>query len=334
MRDEKETPPPSPQPVVYFESPVNAIINTSGVIAGISLQSSKDAPWPLLNDIPLSQGLDMGRYIAISDDFMNEQGCQVYLDRQSNDIQIRFRGELKAVVNERRHFNPKSGLQLGADYRGFDQLEDMDLWTVCIIAEAAIAMENRLQDWLNKQMLIRQVVQANDSTPTVNSSVNPLTPAIRKRENETIAINQNPLSLQEQFQQERKRQAKFESLDEAKIAHDVATALSGIIKQDAKNADMLAFQLQPIQRQKLFDEIAWDGANVVFPAPQAEATLPEERGGLARKALESACAVNQGIVGLIHDIAHNRTSNLVSKLCMICEASLLTVSDAYKERES
>ncbi|KAA6346440.1 MAG: hypothetical protein EZS28_052092, partial [Streblomastix strix] len=107
------------------------------------------------------------------------------------------------------------------------------------------------------------------------------------------AIIQNPLSLQEQFQQERKRQAKFESLEEAKIAQDVATTLSGIIKQDAKEADMLAFQLQPIQRQKLFDEIAWDGANVVFPVPSAEAALPQEKGSLACKALESACAVNQ-----------------------------------------
>ncbi|KAA6349166.1 MAG: hypothetical protein EZS28_051946, partial [Streblomastix strix] len=77
-----------------------------------------------------------------------------------------------------------------------------------------------------------------------------------------------------------------------------------------------------------------DGANVVFPVPSAEAALPEERGGLARKALESACAVNQGIAGLIHDIARNRTQNLVSKLCKIWETSLLTVGDAYKERES
>ncbi|KAA6362034.1 MAG: hypothetical protein EZS28_042439, partial [Streblomastix strix] len=224
---------------------------------------------------------------------MNEQGCQVYLDRQSNDIQIRFRGELKAVVNERGHFDPKTGLHLDADYWGFDPPEDMDLWTACIIAEAAIAKANRLQDGLNKQKSIRQAVQVNDNTPVTNRSVIPVIPAIRKRGDEITAIIQNPLSLQEQFQQERKRQAKFESLEEAKIAQDVATTLSGIIKQDAKEADMLAFQLQPIQRQKLFDEIAWDGANVVFPVPSAEATLPEERGGLARKALESACAVNQ-----------------------------------------
>ncbi|KAA6363072.1 MAG: hypothetical protein EZS28_041401, partial [Streblomastix strix] len=269
MCDEKETPPPSPPPVVYGQGPINTIIDTDGPTTGISSQSSKDAPWPLLNDIPLSQGLDMGRYIVISDDFMNEQGCQVYLDRQSNDIQIRFRGELKAVVNERGHFDPKSGLRLDADYWGFDPPEDMDLWTACIIAEAAIAKANRLQDGLNKQKSARQVIQTNDNTPTVNRA--------------------------EQFQQERKRQVKFESLEEAKIAQDVATTLSGIIKQDAKDADMLAFQLQPIQGQKLFDEIAWDGANVVFPVPSAEAALPEERGGLARKALESACAVNQGI---------------------------------------
>ncbi|KAA6361457.1 MAG: hypothetical protein EZS28_043016 [Streblomastix strix] len=314
MRDEKETVPLSPQPVVYGEGPINTIIDNNGSTTGISSQSSKDALWPLLNDIPLSQGLDM--------------------DRQSNDIQILFRGEIKAVVNERGHFDPKSGLSLDADYWGFDPPEDMDLWTACIIAEAAIAKANRLQYGLNKQKSARQVIQTNDNTHTVNRAVIPLIPAIRKRGVETMATIPNHLSLQEQFHQERKRQAKFESLEEAKIAQDVATTLSGIIKQDAKDADMLAFQLQPIQRQKLFDEIAWDGANVVFPVPSAEAALPEERGGLIRKALESACAVNQGIAGLIHDIARNRTQNLVSKLCKIWEASLQTVGDAYKERES
>ncbi|KAA6353330.1 MAG: hypothetical protein EZS28_051143, partial [Streblomastix strix] len=295
MRDEKDTPPSSSHPIVYGEGPINTIIDTDGPTTGISSQSSKDAPWPQLNDIPPSQGLDMGRYIVISDDFMNEQDCQVYLDRQSNDIKIRLRGELKAVVNERGHFDPKFGLRLDADYWGFDPPEDMDLWTACIIAEAAIAKANRQQDGLNKQKSARQVIQTNDNTPTVNRAVIPLIPAIRKRGDETMATIQNPLSLQKQFQQERKRQAKFESLEEAKIAQDVATTLSGIIKQEAKDADMLAFQLQPIQRQKLFDEIARDGANVVFPVPSAEAALPEERGGLARKALESACAVNQGI---------------------------------------
>ncbi|KAA6399063.1 MAG: hypothetical protein EZS28_005413 [Streblomastix strix] len=323
MRDEKDTPPSSSHPIVYGEGPINTIIDISVHITGISLQSSKDTPWPLLNDIPQSQGLDMDWYIAISDDFMNEQGCQVYIDRQSNDTKIRLRGELKAVANERGLFDPKSDLHLEADYWGFDPPEDMDLWTACIIAETAIAKVNRLQDGLNKQKSTRQVIQTNDNTLIVNRSVIPLIPAKRKRGDETFTTIQNLLSLQEKFQQERKCQEKFESLEEAKIAQDVVTTLSGIIKQDAKDANMLAFQLQSIQRQKLFDEIVWDGVNVVFSVPSAEATLLEERFGLVRKVLESACAVNQGIAGLIHDIARNGTQNVVGKLCKIQEASLL-----------
>ncbi|KAA6381030.1 MAG: hypothetical protein EZS28_023441 [Streblomastix strix] len=281
MYDEKNTPSPSSHQVVYGKGPVNTIINTNGQTTWISSQSSKDAPWPLLNDIPLTYSLDLDRYITISDCFMNEQGCYVCLDRQSNDIQIRFYGELKSVINERGHFDPKSGMHLDADYWGFDPSEDIDLWTACIIAKAAITKANRLSDG-----------------------------------------------------QERKRQAKFESLEEAKIAQDVATMLYGIINQDAKDADMLTFQLQPIQRQKLFDEIEWNGANVVFPVLSAEAPLPVERSGLSHKALESACAVNQGITSLIHDIARNRTSNLASKLCKIKEAFLSTVDDTQRERES
>ncbi|KAA6390376.1 MAG: hypothetical protein EZS28_014094, partial [Streblomastix strix] len=300
MRDEKDIPTPSPHPVVYGEGSVNTIIDTSGPTMEISSQSSKDEPWPLLNDIPLSQGLDMDRYIAISDDFMNEQGCQVYHDRQSNDIQIRFRGELKAVFNERGHFDPKSGLHLEADYWRFDQLENMDLWTACIIAEDVIAKANRLQDGVNKQKSIRQVIQANDNTPKVNRSVISVIPVTRKRGDETTAITQNLLSFQEQFQQEWKQQAKFESVEEANIVQDVATTLS----------------------------------DVAFPVQSAEATLSEERGGLARKALESVCAVIQGQASLIHDIARNRTQNLVSQLCKIWEASVLTVGDTQRERES
>ncbi|KAA6400766.1 MAG: hypothetical protein EZS28_003706 [Streblomastix strix] len=166
--DEKEYLPPSPPPVVNYEGPVNTTICTSGTTTGISSQSSKDPLLLLLNDIPLSQGLDINRYIAISDDFLNEQGSQVYLDRQSNDIQVRFHGELKAVFNQRAHFDQKSGKHLNAGYWGFDPPEDVNLQIECIIAEAVIAKINQLQDVVNKQMSMQQVIQTNDNTPTVN----------------------------------------------------------------------------------------------------------------------------------------------------------------------
>ncbi|KAA6365799.1 MAG: hypothetical protein EZS28_038675 [Streblomastix strix] len=66
-------------------------------------------------------------------------------------FKIKFLDELKAAVNERGHFELKSGKHLDADFLGFYPPEDMDLWKSCIIAEATIAKANRLQDELSKQ---------------------------------------------------------------------------------------------------------------------------------------------------------------------------------------
>ncbi|KAA6400767.1 MAG: hypothetical protein EZS28_003707 [Streblomastix strix] len=134
---------------------------------------------------------------------------------------------------------------------------------------------------------------------------------IRKRDDKATVTNQNSMKLQKQFQQEREHHAKFESLEEVKIAQDITATLSGIFNHDTKDTNIFVFQLQPIQRQKLFDEIAWYEANVMFPVPSAEATLPEERGLLA-----------------------SNDFNLVSKLCKICEAFLFTVGNTQRQGES
>ncbi|KAA6381315.1 MAG: hypothetical protein EZS28_023159 [Streblomastix strix] len=62
----------------------------------------------------------------------------------------------------------------------------------------------------------------------------------------------------------------------------------------------------------------------------AEPALPEKKDEPAQKAQESAHAVYQGIAGLIHDIARNRTSKLVIKLWKVQEDSLVAVIDAQK----
>ncbi|KAA6362701.1 MAG: hypothetical protein EZS28_041773, partial [Streblomastix strix] len=88
------------------------------------------------------------------------------------------------------------------------------------------------------------------------------------------------------------------------------------------------------QRQLLFDSIKWDGANIVFPVPEAKGVLREEKAGVARRAVESACAVNGGIAGLFHDVARRREKNLVSKIGKLYEASLVNVDDSQRDRES
>ncbi|KAA6371637.1 MAG: hypothetical protein EZS28_032837 [Streblomastix strix] len=105
------------------------------------------------------------------------------------------------------------------------------------------------------------------------------------------------------------------------------------MKVDTKKTDMLNYHINPIQGEKLFDEISWDKANVIFSVPKVEPALPEEKRGLEMSALESLVAVNQGMASMIEDIARNNTNKLVSKMFKILEASLVSVGDAQTERE-
>jgi hypothetical protein len=87
------------------------------------------------------------------------------------------------------------------------------------------------------------------------------------------------------------------------VAQDLVSSFQGVLKKDASKVDMLNYSLEPFARQKLFDEISWEGANVIFPMPEVGPLLPEEKAGYARRALESSAAVVQGMAGLIHKVA-------------------------------
>ncbi|KAA6397078.1 MAG: hypothetical protein EZS28_007397 [Streblomastix strix] len=75
------------------------------------------------------------------------------------------------------------------------------------------------------------------------------------------------------FQQQRQQYSKFKSLYGQKV------------KQDSVS----------LFQQKLFDEIHWEGANVIFPMSEVGPAFPEEKAGYARRAFESSAAVVQGI---------------------------------------
>ncbi|KAA6318667.1 MAG: hypothetical protein EZS28_054913, partial [Streblomastix strix] len=62
--------------------------------------------------------------------------------------------------------------------------------------------------------------------------------------------------------------------------------------------------------------------------------LKKEGPEYARKSLESAVAVTQGMVMLINDAAKNETNNLAGKMLKVFEASLVSVADSQIERES
>ncbi|KAA6367709.1 MAG: hypothetical protein EZS28_036764, partial [Streblomastix strix] len=90
------------------------------------------------------------RYTCIDDDFMNSQQCEVYYDNRENIVLILYNGKTKAVVSEAGHTDPETNRRIEADFWGFDPPEDMELWTACILAEAARMMALRLQQGILK----------------------------------------------------------------------------------------------------------------------------------------------------------------------------------------
>ncbi|KAA6393075.1 MAG: hypothetical protein EZS28_011393 [Streblomastix strix] len=128
--------------------------------------------------------------------------------------------------------------------------------------------------------------------------------------------------------------AKFNSIEDQKVAQDLTSTLEGILKQQAVKLDVLNYWIQSIARQRLFDEIAWSGDNTIFPKPEASPTLPDEGLGYARMTLESTSAVTQGLASIIHQIAAGETYEVVGKIFKVFKASLLSVCDQQRERQS
>ncbi|KAA6373227.1 MAG: hypothetical protein EZS28_031247 [Streblomastix strix] len=253
------------------------------------------------------------RYEQIQDDFMDSQECEAFYDFKESVIKVVYNGRVKTVFSEQRHFDPESHQRLDAAFWGFEPERDMLLWTACILVEAALMKAKQLQDGVATSRSAPTTPQCDiRSTNEVDAS-RPMIALKRKRPDEAAFLEDSNISLQDQFHQE---------------------GLRWTMKQDPAKTDMLEYQLQTIQGQQLFTEIAWDGANVVFPVPEAEAALPEEKAGFARRALQSSCAVNQGLAGIIHDIARKNSNKIVNKLAKVWEASLVSVGDSYKEGES
>ncbi|KAA6385332.1 MAG: hypothetical protein EZS28_019139, partial [Streblomastix strix] len=157
--------------------------------------------------------------------------------------------------------------------RGYEEnTSDIALWNAVILAEAAIA---------------RAEIK-------------------RKRENEAqqeYLENQSISSLQDLLYAERRRVAKFNTIEDMKVAQDIIATFDGIMKVDAEKANILNYHINPIHREKLLDEISWCGENVIFPVHKVEPALQEEKKGTIRSIFESAVPVNQGVASMIENIA-------------------------------
>jgi hypothetical protein len=103
---------------------------------------------------------------------------------------------------------------LDAAFWGFEPESDMQLWTACILAEAALMKAKRLQDGVAKS---RSVPTTPHRDIRSNSEVDVSRPMIavkRKRPDEAAFLEDSNISLQDQFHQERQRVDKFNSIED------------------------------------------------------------------------------------------------------------------------
>ncbi|KAA6392569.1 MAG: hypothetical protein EZS28_011905 [Streblomastix strix] len=265
-----------------------------------------------LSDLPknLKQIMedDADNYTQLEVKYMDSKGCEVYFDERDGEVSVRFRGQAKATVRENGHLEPNTDEGLHYNFWEFESPEEMKIWTACIPADAAKIKSSLL----NEAMI----------------------PVKRKRDESQSVGNINSNSLQAWIQQQKQQYSKFNSLADQKVSQDLATTFESVLRKQALKIDMLIYTLEPVAKQKLFEEISWDGANIIFPKPEVGPLLKEEQPGYAWKSLESAVAVTQEIAMLINDAAKNETNNLVGKMLKVFEVSLESVADSQIERES
>ncbi|KAA6396107.1 MAG: hypothetical protein EZS28_008371 [Streblomastix strix] len=249
---------------------------------------------------------DADNYTQLDDEYMYSKGCEVYVDERSGEVTVRFRGEVKAIVKENGLYAPDTDEMLHYGFFEFEYDEKLGLWSAYKLAYAAELKHAQLQC----------LIQSQSQNVTFRSQKQP-----------TKGIE--PLNIMTQA-------AVFEV--RFTVGLEGGTGLGFIIlgyteegRIEGQHAEL---HVEPFARQKLFDEFIWEGANVIFPMPEVEPMLPEEKTGYARRALESSAAVVQGMAGLIHKVAQGDTYNLVGKMFTVFEASVVSVSEAQVETES
>ncbi|KAA6401466.1 MAG: hypothetical protein EZS28_003000 [Streblomastix strix] len=255
-------------------------------------------------------------FTRIEDDFMEEKGCEVYVGEQTGEVQVRFRGLVKAVVKEQGLFRAHNNERQDAQYWEFQSEEELRLWVACILTDAASVKNERLQTTIRASHAKIRTFRDTEPEHAIPTELQQMRPVMRKREDEE-RIAQASNSLQAQFLQQRLQYAKFNSIEDQMVAYDLTSTFEGILRQEAGKLDALHYQMQQSRDKS--------------KAPPA---LPEEGPGNARMTLEATSTVTQGLAGIIHQIAGGDTQELVDRIYKVFKASLLSVGDAQRERES
>ncbi|KAA6404404.1 MAG: hypothetical protein EZS28_000063 [Streblomastix strix] len=243
---------------------------------------------------------DADNYTLLEDEYMQSKGCEAFVDEIDDDVSVRFHGQVKAILKENGHFEHETKEELHYSFWEFESQENMKIWTAYVLADAAQIKSSHLQN-------------------VVQSRLQSVIFRVQKQLVVDVFIPPKMIPM--------KRKGRRKLIDQ-KITQDIVTIFEGVLKKPASKIEMLNHSLEPVTRQMHFEDISWNGANIIFPMSEVGPILKEESPGYARRQLESSAAVTQGMAMLINDAARNETDNLVGKMLKVFEASLISVADA------
>ncbi|KAA6383792.1 MAG: hypothetical protein EZS28_020682 [Streblomastix strix] len=255
----------------------------------------------------------IGKYSYGQIDVTNKYKIQ---SSSSSDIPILMDLNKQKVIKD--HFMEEYGyVRLVAELWDFESNEDVALQNTAIFTEVTITQVESLK---NKQKLKHSQLASESYSSISFSQGNPLAQIKLVKRKYEIEVQKEQLEkqllslLSGQYYAEKSRLAQFNTIEDMKIAYDIKATFEENEKVDIDRADLLNYQINLIKRDKFFQESSWGGANVIFIVTLIEPAQSKEKKSLAKIAIESAVAVDQGVG--------------------VWEASLVSAVDTQSECES
>ncbi|KAA6336856.1 MAG: hypothetical protein EZS28_052838, partial [Streblomastix strix] len=145
--------------------------------------------------------------------------------------------------------------------------------------------------------------------------------------------NNLQVSFQQQFNDEFKKYAEYESKQEQEAAIKLRQMLEGICRMEFKNFDAKAVLISPMERQILLNKIYWKHANKLWKVPYIAPLAYGERLQIVRNSVESSSAIQHVFLDLLLSIGIGNTEKLIDKLVDGYRLSLVATSEAQQVRE-
>ncbi|KAA6401216.1 MAG: hypothetical protein EZS28_003260 [Streblomastix strix] len=147
------------------------------------------------------------------------------------------------------------------------------------------------------------------------------------------AQNNLQASFQQQFNDEFKKYAEYESKQEQEAAVKLRQMLEGICRMEFKNFDAKSVLISPMERQILLNKVYWKHANKLWKILYIAPLSYGERLQIVRNSVQSSSAIQHLFLDLLLSIGIENTEKLMDKLVDGYRLALVASSEAQQVRE-